>query len=144
VVKHRTNNASILFCVAAACLPAAAQLERVLKQAGATQTAEVATKDAPHLGGQLMKCKAEAEADLERVERLAEFGEIPEGINSSDISQRRRIYDQNLFAVARHLIILDDTVIPTKLLEGLEALQTDVSSRNSGSTQQNSGKPKVP
>ncbi len=91
-----------------------------------------------------MKCKAEAEADLERVERLAEFGEIPEGINSSDISQRRRIYDQNLFAVASHLIILDDTVIPTKLLEGLEALKMDVSSRNSGSTQQNSGKQKVP
>jgi hypothetical protein len=123
VVKHRTNNASILFCLAAA------QLERVFKQAGATQNVKVARNEAPYLGGQLMKWKAEAEADLKRVEYLAKTGEIPKYIDSSVISQRRRIYD---------------TVIPTKLIEGLEALSADVSSRNSGSTQQNSGKLKVP
>jgi hypothetical protein len=138
VVKHRTNNASILFCLAAA------QLERVFKQAGATQNVKVARNEAPYLGGQLMKWKAEAEADLKRVEYLAKTGEIPKYIDSSVISQRRRIYDQNPYAVVRHLINLDDTVIPTKLIEGLEALSADVSSRNSGSTQQNSGKLKVP
>lgn len=138
MVKHRENNASILFCVAAA-----AQLERLFKQAGATQNAEVATNEAPHLGGQLVKWKAEAEADLKRVECLAESGEIPKYIDFSDISQRRWIYDQNLYAVVRHLIILDDTVIPTKLIEGFEALTADVSSRNSGSTHQNSGIQKV-
>ncbi len=117
--KSKTHIAALLLVLAAACLPARAQLEDLFKQVGGTPAAE--GKEAPDLRAQLGKWKAEAERGLERIEPYDGAENLPEGVTPSDLSSRRRILEQTLLAASRHLLILDETETSKAALEAAKA-----------------------
>ena len=92
---------------------------KILEQAGAAPAEKA--KESPNLRTQLLKWKTEEEAGLERLNRYSDSGQLPEGIDSIDISTRRRIFDQALLAITRHLLILDVIQGSKDTLKELEA-----------------------
>lgn len=119
VVKSKTILPAILLLLIVTCLPAGAQMENVLKKADGSATEK--EKSAPDLRAQLEKWKIEAENELERLERYGSAEALPEGVTTSDLSARRRITEQTLLAISRHLLILDDTQEAETALDAAKA-----------------------
>lgn len=117
--KSKTHIAAILLFLAAACPPAAAQLENLVKKAGATPAAE--SKAAPDLREQLAKWKSEVERELESLEPFGDDEPPPEGATAANLSTRRRILEQTLLAVSRHSLILDEERQSEASLEAAKA-----------------------
>ncbi len=107
VAKFNKILPAILLLLIVTCLPVSAQIQDVLKMAEGSNTKD--NKPATDLRAQLEKWKIEAENELERLERFGSAENLPEGIVTADVSARRRITEQTLLAISRHLLILDDT-----------------------------------
>lgn len=117
--KSRKYIAAILLFLAVACLPAGAQLQDLFKQVGGSPAAE--GKEAPDLRVQLEKWKAEAERELESLERFGGDEPPPDGATGADLSARRRILEQTLLVISSHLLILDEAKESKAALEAAKA-----------------------
>lgn len=119
MVKSNTYIAALLLFFAAACLPASAQFENLLKEASATPAVE--GKEAPDLREQLEKWKSEAEREHENLERFGGDEPPPDGATTAKLSTRRRMLEQTLLAISRHYLILDEEKESKALLEVAKA-----------------------
>lgn len=117
--KSSRHIAAILLLLAAACPPASAQLENLVKKTGAPPAAE--GKAAPDLREQLAKWKSEAERDLESLEPFGGDEPPPDGATTANLSTRRRILEQTLLAITRHSLILDEERQSKAALEAAKA-----------------------
>ncbi len=117
--KSNKHIAALLLFLAAACLPAGAQMENLLKQAGGTPAA--GSKEAPDLRAQLEKWKSEAERELVSLEPYGGDGPPPDGATSANLTTRRRILEQTLLAISRHYLILDEEKESRAALEAAKA-----------------------
>ena len=121
--RSNKHIAALLLILAAACLPAGAQLENLLKDVGGTPAAE--GKAAPDLREQLEKWKSEAVRELEDLERFGGDVAPPDGATTANLSTRRRILEQTLLAISRHSVILDEERESKAALEAAKAAAAD-------------------
>lgn len=119
MAKSRSIIPFLLVFLAAACLPCSGQFGDFFKQAPGA----AAGKSSPpaDLRAQLAKWKTETESGLEKLERYAQTEQLPAGVTSADLTARRRYLEQTLPAIARHLLILEDTKEPTEALKAAKA-----------------------